>query len=209
MSSPYMQPAPLFPDLFHDDVFALETPRLWLRWPRMADAAAIEAMSSFRQVAEMTARVPHPYPEGAAAMHVATTRDANAAGARFSLVLTRKEGGREVIGLFGLGPHEGGGHALGYMLHPRHWGQGYMSEAVGALLDAAFAYADVREIHAEVRTVNPASRRVLEKTGFAFYGTRMSQGPARAEPHEVDMSVLARGAWEGARGLRSDRKSVV
>ena len=198
-----MQPAPLFPDLFHDDVFALETPRLWLRWPRMADAAAIEAMSSFRQVAEMTARVPHPYPAGAAAEHIAQTRAANAAGALFGLALTLKTEGRAVIGRFGLGPRDGGGIALGYMLHPEHWGRGYMSEAVGTLLDAAFAYIDLREIHAEVRTVNPASRRVLEKAGFTFYGTRMSHGPARAEPHEVDMSVLARGAWEGARGLRA------
>ena len=29
----------MFPDLTRDDVFRLETRRLWLRWPRAADAA--------------------------------------------------------------------------------------------------------------------------------------------------------------------------
>ena len=31
----------MFPDLARDDVFRLETARLWLRWPRASDAAAI------------------------------------------------------------------------------------------------------------------------------------------------------------------------
>ena len=31
----------MFPELTRDDVFRLETRRLWLRWPRMADANAI------------------------------------------------------------------------------------------------------------------------------------------------------------------------
>ena len=31
----------MFPDLTRDDVFRLETRRLWLRWPRLADAQAI------------------------------------------------------------------------------------------------------------------------------------------------------------------------
>ena len=31
----------MFPDLTRDDVFRLETRRLWLRWPRLADVQAI------------------------------------------------------------------------------------------------------------------------------------------------------------------------
>ena len=198
-----MAAEPLFPEIFRDEVFRLETPRLWLHWPRLSDAAAIEAMSSFREVAEMTARVPHPYPAGSAAEHIAHTLADNAAGALFGLALTLKTGERALVGRISLGAREGEGFALGYMMHPGHWGCGYVSEAVRAMLDAAFAFTRVREVHAEVRTVNPASRRVLEKAGFAFYGKRMSHGPARATPHEVDMSVLARGAWEGRRGLQS------
>ena len=45
----------MFPDLARDDVFRLETKRLWLRWPRVSDAAAIERYSSRWEVARMTA----------------------------------------------------------------------------------------------------------------------------------------------------------
>ena len=35
----------MFPDYFRDDVFRLETQRLWLRWPTAADAATIERLA--------------------------------------------------------------------------------------------------------------------------------------------------------------------
>ena len=52
----------MFPDLFRDDVFTLETPRLFLRWPKASDAPAIALQAGDRKVAEMTANIPHPYP---------------------------------------------------------------------------------------------------------------------------------------------------
>ena len=60
----------MFPDLLRDDVFRLETRRLWLRWPRAGDAALIARFLGEREVAEMTAHAPHPYPPGAAAEFV-------------------------------------------------------------------------------------------------------------------------------------------
>ncbi|MFZ0559474.1 MAG: N-acetyltransferase, partial [Methylovirgula sp.] len=52
----------MFPDLTRDDVFRLETTRLWLRWPRASDAAAVAAFAALPQVAQMTGNIPHPYP---------------------------------------------------------------------------------------------------------------------------------------------------
>ena len=54
----------MFPDLTRDDVFRIETKRLWLRWPRVQDAAAIERLAGDKEVAEMTANIPHPFPTG-------------------------------------------------------------------------------------------------------------------------------------------------
>ena len=56
----------MFPDLTRDDIFRLETERLWLRWPRASDAAAITAFASLPEVAQMTDAIPHPYPAGEA-----------------------------------------------------------------------------------------------------------------------------------------------
>ena len=50
----------MFPEITRDDVFRLETPRLGLRWPACADALAVEAIASRREVADKNARILHP-----------------------------------------------------------------------------------------------------------------------------------------------------
>jgi [ribosomal protein S5]-alanine N-acetyltransferase len=57
-----------------------------------------------------------------------------------------------------------------YALLPRHWGQGYMSEAVQALLYVAVTRFKLRRIIAECRPDNAASIRVMEKAGMSFAG---------------------------------------
>src|SRR5512134_4101613 len=70
----------MFPDLTRDDVFRLETRRLWLRWPRLADAQAIVRLAGEKAVAEMTARIPHPYHPEDAERFVFQARRSNADG---------------------------------------------------------------------------------------------------------------------------------
>ena len=48
----------MFPDITRDDVFRIETPRLWLRWPERRDCAAIRAYASCFAVADMTSSAP-------------------------------------------------------------------------------------------------------------------------------------------------------
>lgn len=57
---------------------------------------------------------------------------------------------------------------LGYWLGERFWGQGIMSEAVGAFTNFCFANFPLRRVYAEPFANNPASARVLEKADFVF-----------------------------------------
>ncbi len=129
----------MFPDLTRDDVFRLETRRLWLRWPRAADAAAIAAFASQPEVAQMTAAIPHPYPAQEADRFIFKARADNAAGRALHLALTPKGGPRTVLGLvsaIATGPYE---VEIGYAITPEMWDQGYASEAARVLIDTIFA----------------------------------------------------------------------
>jgi RimJ/RimL family protein N-acetyltransferase len=191
-----MVPDAIFPDLFRDDVFRIETRRLWLRWPVAADAGAITRLAGDRAVAEMTARIPHPLERGVADAFVARARAGNATGTALTLALCERARPGSLIGLAGVQPRpDGQAPYVGYWLGRPHWGAGLMSEAAGALVHAWFAWAGGTRLESSVRVVNPASRRVLEKAGFVWTGRGLQDFPARGGPVEVDRFRLERGRW--------------
>ncbi len=188
----------MFPDLARDDVFRLETPRLWLRWPRICDAATIHKFCSRWEVARYTARIPHPYPEGSAERFIYAAREANSAGRDLTLVLTPVRGKGDAIGAISLESRGTERLALGFVLAPEMWGKGLATEAAEAVIDAAFALTRTVEILASVRVENVASQTVLGKCGFVRIGTGLQGAPARGGLVECHSFRLARGDWAGA-----------
>lgn len=80
-----------------------------------------------------------------------------------------------VIGWLGIGSpsqptmeHE---RDFGYALSPRYWGQGYMTEALEAVLSYEFMMLKTQRIFATCEVSNPASARVMEKAGMRYEGT--------------------------------------
>jgi RimJ/RimL family protein N-acetyltransferase len=187
----------MFPDLARDDVFRLETARLWLRWPRICDAAAIHKFGSRWEVARYTARIPHPYPPGSAERFIYAAREANSAGRDLALVMTPIKGKSDAIGSISLESRGADRLALGFALAPEAWGKGLATEAAEAMIDAAFGLTPTVEILASVRVENEASRSVLEKCGFALVGTGLQGAPARGGLVECHSFRLARTDWVG------------
>jgi [ribosomal protein S5]-alanine N-acetyltransferase len=65
------------------------------------------------------------------------------------------------------GPLQANGEIeIGYSTYPDFEGNGYMTEAVGLIIEWAFQQVNVTAILAETNPDNTASRRVLEKNGF-------------------------------------------
>jgi RimJ/RimL family protein N-acetyltransferase len=56
---------------------------------------------------------------------------------------------------------------IGFDLSPPYWGQGYMAEALEALIAAGMRIMELAFIEATVEPENARSRRLLEKLGFA------------------------------------------
>ena len=111
----------------------------------------------------------------------------------YYLVLPDGGGGRELVGLAGYKgpPADDGTVEVGYGVLPEHRRRGYASEAVGALLERAFAFPRVTRAVAETYPELAPSIGVLEKHGFAFAGDGSEERVIRFE--------LPRGRWEARR----------
>ncbi len=185
----------MFPDLTCDDVFRLETKRLWLRWPRASDAPAIAAFAALPQVAQMTANLPHPYPPREADRFIFKARAENSGGHALHLAITRKSGPRPVLGLVSAAANGEIEVEIGYATAPEAWGKGFATEAVRMVIDTVFALTQAARITANSRSHNPASRRVLEKLGFAYVDSGLDFLPARGGLHPCDRFRLERADW--------------
>jgi RimJ/RimL family protein N-acetyltransferase len=71
---------------------------------------------------------------------------------------------------------------IGYVFHPDHRGQGFATEAVGALLDIAFGTYRLHRVTARIDARNLASLRLAERVGM------------RQEAHLLENEWF-KGAW--------------
>jgi RimJ/RimL family protein N-acetyltransferase len=181
----------------------LETERLVLRAPRLGDAKVVTSLANDRRIAENTARIPHPYRLSDAQSFIAT---ANQSGNETVFVITLREGG--LLGACGLMGLDDDTPELGYWLGVRHWGKGYATEAVRALIDHAFTDLDCEALQSAARVTNPASRRVLEKCGFQWTGAGLLRVRAIASSAPVDRFRLDRGLWASLKSWGNARRVV-
>jgi RimJ/RimL family protein N-acetyltransferase len=172
----------MFPDLTRDDVFRLETRRLWLRWPMARDAEAVARLAGDPAVAEMTARLPTPLPLHEAEGFVIRARAAPANLIGVVSVEHRPDG---------IAPH------LGYWLGRPFWGEGLMTEAAEAMVDATFAYAGEPALVSAAMVANRSSQRVLEKCGFRCTGESAPVFAARGGAVPSYDFRLDRAEWLG------------
>ena len=61
---------------------------------------------------------------------------------------------------------------IGFDLAKKHWGHGYMAEALNAIINFGFTILDLVKIEADTYSHNSRARRVLEKLGFKLDAVR-------------------------------------
>jgi RimJ/RimL family protein N-acetyltransferase len=195
----------MFPEITRDDVFRLETRRLWLRWPRASDAQGVARIAARKEVADMTANIPHPYPPGAAEAWIFEARSRNAAGAQLTLLATLNRGAREPVGFVSARFEPDGTAVVGYAFSTEHWGKGYATEALQPVVDAVFTLTEVEAATAQTRVTNPASQRVLRKCGFSYESSGLVEMKARGGLFPVDRFRLDRKVWRSLKGWGEPR----
>ena len=177
-------------ETFHEgSIPVLETKRLALRAPRLEDAKTVAALANDRRIAENTARIPHPYKMSDAESFIT---GANKAGGEAVFLITLRD--ETIVGACGLLMHEQMPE-LGCWLGVPHWGQGYATEALHAVIDYAFTDLAHESLQAGARVTNPASRRVLEKCGFQWTGVGLYRINSIKSSAPIDRFRLERGIW--------------
>ncbi len=158
----------------------IETERLLLRPPRLDDAVYVAEMANDPEVARMTTRVRHPYRLADAEAFLRAMQSADPRTDRLFLIEHRSFG---PIGMTGFHRAEDRHAELGYWLGRTFRGRGFATEAVRAALDWAKEEWGRRAMLSGHFADNPASGRVLDKTGFLYTGEvrqRFSLGRGQA-----------------------------
>src|ERR1700693_1433037 len=115
----------------------LETERLMLRRPTLADVIAIARLANDRRIAENTRRLPHPYSQDHAVAFVRAMADGKPETA-FLI-----EHNHTPVGMVGVSWREPEAPELGYWLGVEYWGQGFATEAARAEVDFAFQELEI------------------------------------------------------------------
>ena len=156
----------------------LETERIVLRLPAHAD---FHAWASLRQSSrDFLAQwepvwSPDHLSRKSFINRVYWAARASRGGTALPLFLVRRDGtllGAITLDNIRRGPAQSG--TIGYWIGQPYARQGYMREAIGALVHHAFTTLDLSRIEAACLPENAASRGVLEKSGFKYEGVAQS-----------------------------------
>lgn len=143
-----------------------------LREWRLTDEEALVRHANDRRVSiDLRDRFPYPYTNADAAEWLGRTVGAADPPNNFAIV---ERGMDEPVGGVVLMPQQDVqriGAEIGYWLGVTRWGRGIGSAAVTAATAYAFDVLDLERVFAVAFTRNPASARVLEKSGYLLEGT--------------------------------------
>ncbi len=167
--------------------FTLYTPRLTLR-PLIEADAPVLAKLAIPEITRGTCSIVTGWSEEEARDFIRARAWSGIPG--FMAAIDRDG---QMIGATGFG---GTPLSLTYFLHPDHWGQGVVSEAMSAFLPALFERFPINRITAEVFEDNPGSAAILSKLGFIETGRDMAKSQGRLEPEPIITYAVTRETYK-------------
>ena len=182
--------------MFRDTI---TTARLHLRAPRVEDAEAIFAR--YAQDPEVTRYLlwlPHERIEQTREFLSTVVQNRAQGRGEFAWVSTWRESDAPAIGMSGASPDGSKCRgAIGYVLARSEWGQGVMTEALGAVTGAVFERPSFHRVEALADVENPGSWRVMEKAGMQREGLlrHYVRRPATGEPGDNVIYAITRSEW--------------
>ena len=174
----------------------LTTGRLKLRWMIEDDVAGHYAVFADPVVARYWSSEPWTdIEQSRQAIAAAMAAYADGSGLRFGIELLATG---ELIGNASLHHffEQNRRCEIGYALAGKHWGQGYATEALRALIGHGFDALGLNRIEADIDPRNAGSARVLEKLGFRKEGYMPERWIVGGEMADTAFYGLLRRYWD-------------
>lgn len=174
----------------------ITTPRLVLRWVAEDDIDALFEIFSNPQVVRYWSSGPLTERAGAAAMQREMAEN-NLKDAFWKWGLALRDT-NQLIGtatLFNLNLSNGRAE-IGYAMGRSYWGNGYMNEALTALIVHAFEVIKLRRLEADVDPRNEPSIRTLERLGFQREGFLRERWHVEGEIQDAYFYGLLKHEWD-------------
>ena len=87
--------------------------------------------------------------------------------------------------------------SIGYCIGQRWWHRGYMSEALGAVVDFLFGQVGLNRIEAYHDLDNPHSGAVMQKCGMVYEGTLRQAARGNRGIVDVMVRAILKSDWTG------------
>ena len=151
-----------FPQLFTD--------RLHLRKIHIDDIPLLVKYANNRKVSDHILNIPYPYQEPDAVFRIGYVNEGFKTSSRYIFAIILKET-EEFIGEISLHLDKKRMAQLAYWIGESFWKNGFVTEAIKAIVIFGFETLDLDLIFATCDEKNIASIRVLEKNGFQKKGS--------------------------------------
>ena len=178
-----------------DTLPVIKTSRLVLRWTSEDDIDSIYEIFSDPQVMRYWSVTPLMNREAAAQMQ-REIAEGNLKDSAWKWGLALSDSNK-LIGtctLFNLNLSNGRAE-IGYAMGRPYWGNGYMNEALKALVKHAFDVVQLRRLEADVDPRNTASIRTLERLGFQREGYLRERWHVGGEIQDALFYGLLKREW--------------
>lgn len=86
--------------------------------------------------------------------------------------------------------------SFGYVLHRQHWGHGYMTEALAAVLQLCFETLALHRVESTHYVGNEASGRVMQKCGMRLEGVGAHEVKVKGIFHDVVHYGITQTHWQ-------------
>jgi [ribosomal protein S5]-alanine N-acetyltransferase len=185
----------MLPDTIPQPV--LETDRFILRPFKLADAQNVQRLAGAWEIADTTLNIPHPYEDGMAEQWIASLQPRYEDGSHFTVAITLKQGGALLGAMSLMSINAAFARAeLGYWVGKPYWGQGVATETARELLRYGFEKLHLNRIFAFHITRNPASGRVMQKTGMLYEGRLRQHVRKWGKFEDLEVYGILRSDWQ-------------